>query len=243
MVDIHSHILPEVDDGARSWEMALHMCQMAAADGIDHIVATPHANDDYAYDRPWLSSVLEQLQQRVGASPRLSLGCDFHFSYDNLKALEDEPGRFTIGRTSYLLIELSDFAIPNSVGDKIVSLIEGGLKPILTHPERNAILQRSPGKVLEWAREGCIVQVTANSFTGRWGDKAQKVANWLLERQAVHVVASDAHSVESRPPILSGARKVIAKSSGAEIAQALVEDNPRAIVSGLDLPYFPEPEV
>ena len=242
MVDIHSHILPEVDDGAKSWEMAVHMCQMAAADGIDHMVATPHANDEFPYDRRWLSGVLEQLQQRVGPSPRLSLGCDFHFSYDNLKALEEEPGRFTIGRTAYLLIELSDFAIPPSVGDKIVALIEDGLKPILTHPERNPILQRSPGKVLEWAREGCIVQVTANSLTGRWGDKAQKVAHWLLERQGVHVIASDAHSIESRPPILSRARKVITKNCGSDVAQALVEDNPRAIVSGQELPYFPEPE-
>ena len=82
MVDIHSHILPEVDDGARSWEMAIHMCHMAAEDGTDHMVATPHANEQFAYDRKWLTSVLEELRKRIGPVPALSLGCDFHFSYE-----------------------------------------------------------------------------------------------------------------------------------------------------------------
>lgn len=239
MVDIHSHILPDVDDGARSWEMAVHMCRMAAADGIDHMVATPHANDHYDYDRPYLAGLLNELQVRIGPTPRLTLGCDFHFSYDNLKALERDRSLFTIGETAYLLIELSDFAVPPSVGENIVALIGGGLRPILTHPERNPILQRSPKKVLEWAQAGCVVQVTANSLTGRWGDKARKTARWLLERQAVHVIATDAHNVDSRPPILSEACKAVEKDYGWEIARALFEENPRAIVGGLELPYFP----
>ena len=243
MVDIHSHILPEVDDGAQSWEMAIHMCQMAAADGIEHMVATPHANDEFFYDRKWLSQLLEELQQRVGPSPRLYLGCDFHFSYDNLQALEQEPGRFTIGRTSYLLIELSDFAVPPGIAERIRGLLDSGLRPILTHPERNPLLQRAPKRVLEWADCGCIVQVTASSFTGRWGERAQKVAHWLLERQGVHVVATDAHNVDGRPPILSKARRVIAKAAGEDIAKALVEDNPLAIVTGKVLSYFPKPDV
>ena len=243
MVDIHSHILPEVDDGAKSWEMSIHMCQMAAADGIDHLVATPHANDEFPYERKWLSALLNELQQRIGPAPRLSLGCDFHFSFENLEALEQDPSQFTIGHTSYLLIELSDFAVPPGIGHRIQSLIRSGLRPILTHPERNPLLQRTPQRVLEWAQFGCIVQVTASAFTGRWGERAEKVAHWLLERQGVHIVASDAHNVDGRPPILSKARKVIAKAAGDDVAEALVEENPRAVITDKILSYFPLPEM
>lgn len=243
MVDIHSHILPEVDDGAKSWEMAVHMCQMAASDGIDVMVATPHANDEFSYDRAWLTSILGELQQRVGPSPRLMLGCDFHFSFDNLEALAKDPHRFTIGPTSYLLIELSDYAIPPGIGERIQGLLDRGLHPVLTHPERNPLLQHAPQRVVRWAEMGCIVQVTASSLTGRWGERALKMSHALLERQAVHVIATDAHNVDGRPPILSAARRAVAKQCGEDVANALVDANPRAIINGQPLPYFPAPEM
>src|SRR5512143_581017 len=190
MVDIHCHILPEVDDGARSWEMALHMCQMAANDGIEHMVATPHANGQYAYDRNWLRGVLDELQRRNGGKPKLSLGCDFHFSYENLESLAQTPNRYTIEDTPYLLVEFSDFAVPPSVTDELEDLLIRGLVPIITHPERNPLLQRKPERVLEWAQIGCAVQITANSLTGAWGDRPKKITQWLLQREAVHIVAT-----------------------------------------------------
>ncbi len=240
MVDIHSHILPEVDDGARSWEMAIHMCHMAAQDGIEHMVATPHANDQFAYDRNWLRGLLNELRQRMGGKLELSLGCDFHFSYENLESLAKDPHQYTIEDTPYLLIELSDFSIPPAVTDQIEDLLVRGIVPIVTHPERNILLARRPERVLEWTQLGCAVQVTASAMTGRWGDKAKKTAQWLLEREAVHVLATDAHSVEGRPPVLSAARDAVSRVYGAAVAKALTEDNPRAVVSGAALPYFPK---
>lgn len=240
MVDIHSHILPEVDDGARSWEMAVHMCHMAARDGIEHMVATPHANGEFAYDRPWLRGVLNELRRRIGAAPQLSLGCDFHFSFENLESLAREPHRFTIEDTPYLLVELSDFSVPPSITNELDDLLNRGLHPIITHPERNLLLQRKPERVLEWVRIGCAVQVTASSLTGRWGARAKKVAQWLLEHEAVHLLATDSHGVENRPPILSEGRDLLRRGFGAEVAQALTADNPRAVVSGEALPYFPQ---
>ena len=239
MVDIHSHILPEVDDGAQSWEMAEHMCLMAAQDGIEHMVATPHANGEYSYDRAWLRGVLNELRQRTGGKPKLSLGCDFHLSYENLESLSKDLHRYTIEDTPYLLVEFNDFSIPPSIGDELENLLHRGLVPILTHPERNPLLQRTPERVLQWARMGCAVQVTASAITGGWGERPKKVAQWLFERQAVHIVATDAHSVEGRPPILSAARDVIKRSYGAAVAQALTDGNPRAVVTGQPLPYFP----
>jgi protein-tyrosine phosphatase len=239
MVDIHSHILPDVDDGARTWEMAVHMCHMAVQDGIEHMVATPHANTQFAYDRDWLRGVLNELRQRVGPKPKLSLGCDFHFSYENLESLAEAPHRYTIEDTPYLLVELSDFSVPPSVTEELDDLLRRGLQPIITHPERNLLLQRRPERVLEWVRHGCVVQMTASALNGRWGDKAKKVAHWLLEREAVHILATDSHSVEGRPPILSEARDLVSRSYGQPVARALVDDNPRAVVSGRPLPYFP----
>jgi protein-tyrosine phosphatase len=236
MVDIHCHILPAVDDGAKSWDIAIKMCQMAAADDIDHIVATPHANDEFRYDRESHANLLAQLSERIGGSPKLSLGCDFHMSFDNLKDVMDHPGRYTIDDTKYLLVELSDYSVPPAVSTNLQKLISNGLVPIITHPERNPVLRRNPARVLEWIDFGCLVQVTANSMTGRWGAEAKSCAEWLMKRGAVHVLASDAHGLGTRSPVLSEGRAAAERVIGKAGAMALVNENPRTIVSGVPLP-------
>jgi protein-tyrosine phosphatase len=240
MIDIHCHVLPDVDDGARSWDIALKMCAMAWEDGIEHIVATPHADNEYFYDRPYFEQILHKLSQATGAKPALSLGCDFHFSFDNIKEVLVKPGKFTIGKTPYLLVEFSDFSIPPTTEENLVKLMKNGLRPIITHPERNLILQRTPERVLDWVRLGCAVQVTANALTGRWGKKAEATAHLLFEREAVHILASDAHGLDSRPPILSVAREQARKIAGDLVADMLVTENPRAVINGEQLPYFPK---
>ncbi|MFL6437863.1 MAG: tyrosine-protein phosphatase [Terriglobales bacterium] len=236
MIDIHCHVLPGIDDGAASWEVAMQMCKMAARGGIEHIVATPHANNRFRYDRPRLAALLKELENKVNGRPRLSLGCDFHLSYDNFLAVLEHPSQFTIDETGYLLLELDDYSVPASVSGNLQRLISAGLAPIITHPERNPILLGELERVIEWVDQGCLVQVTANSFTGRWGDRAKSAAEWLLEREAIHVVASDAHGIGSRPPLLAEAKLAIATLAGEPIAKALVSDNPRAIVRGEKLP-------
>ncbi len=241
MFDIHSHILPEVDDGPKSWEAAVEMCRMAAADGITHMVATPHANDRYSYDRSSLRATLSQLQAKVGASLDLGLGCDFHLSFENLERALAQPHNYTIGDTNYLLVELSNFSVPIQITDCFIRLGDRGLTPILTHPERNPILQQTPQRVLEWAEQGCLVQITASSLTGFWGERPEFVARWLLDRSAVHFLATDAHDTKRRVPILSEGRDVAAEIVGTEYAQALVESNPAAVIAGQSIPYSPRP--
>ncbi len=241
MIDIHCHILPEVDDGPKSWDVAVEMCRMAVADGITHTVATPHANDRYAYDRPYLSELLDQLRERVGPSLKFSLGCDFHLSFENLERALENPHTYTIGETNYLLVELSNFSVPNQISECFTRLGDRGLTPILTHPERNPILQQTPLRILEWAEQGCLIQVTASSLTGFWGERPEIIARWLLERSAVHVLASDAHETKRRIPNMSAARAVAEKMAGAEYAEALVVGNPGAIVRGATIPYLPRP--
>jgi protein-tyrosine phosphatase len=241
VVDIHSHILPEVDDGPKSWDVCAEMCRRAAADGITHMVATPHANDRYHYDREYLKGLLAHLQQLVGDSPKLSLGCDFHLSYDNVQDALANPTRYVIEGTRYLLVEFSNFSIPQQITEWFFKLANTGMTPIVTHPERNPILRETPQRICEWAEQGCVIQVTGSAFTGFWGERSRRAAQWLLEQQAVHVLATDAHDLEKRIPILSTSRDAAAEICGAEIAEALVERNPRAILENQPLPYFPQP--
>jgi len=241
MVDIHCHILPQVDDGAKSWEIATEMCRMAAADGITHIIATPHANEEYAYNREEHTARLQELQNAVGERPVLGLGCDFHFSFDNVQDALKNPGRYSIGGTQYLLVEFSDFGVSRYLNDAIYHVRSQGIIPIVTHPERNRLLQHHPENVLAFVEQGCIVQVTASSYTGRWGSGARKAAEWLLAHDAVHVLATDAHDTEHRPPVLSAGRDAVAKIVGEDVARSLVEDNPAAIIAGQPLPYLPTP--
>jgi protein-tyrosine phosphatase len=241
MIDIHCHILAEIDDGPTSWEVSEEMCRMARADGIEHIVATPHANHRYPYDREYLMGVLDYLRQRIGGAPQLSLGCDFHLSYENLQDAMVNPGRYAIGSSRYLLVELSNYGIPAQIAESYAKLMGIGLTPIITHPERNPILRRAPQQILQWVEMGCTVQVTASAITGAWGETVWRSARWLLKRDAVHFLASDGHDTKNRPPVMSAARDAVAELCGEDVASALVEGNPRAVVSGQPLPYLPQP--
>jgi len=237
MVDIHCHILPGIDDGSKSWEMTAEMCRVAVQDGITHIVATPHSNDMFDYDRDRYTEMLGQLSDASDGKLTFSLGCDFHFSCENIRDALAHPRRYTIGESQYLLIEFNNYSIPPSVKRDLFSISSSGMVPIITHPERNPILLKRPEMVMEMVEQGCLVQVTANSLTGFWGSRPRKMAEWLLKQAAIHVIASDAHDPERRKPVLSEARDVVADLAGEEIAEALVAHNPAAIVDGKSLPY------
>jgi protein-tyrosine phosphatase len=241
MIDIHSHILPGLDDGSKSWETTLAMCRLAVDDGITHIVATPHANETYSYSRDRVREVISELHNKIGDQLSFAIGCDFHLSYENIEDAIVHPRRYTIAGEGYLLVELSDFGIPPQIDESFLRLQSAGMIPIITHPERNAILQRQPEQVLGWVEAGCLVQVTASAITGFWGDAARQIALWLLDHNAVHVLATDAHDDKHRKPILSEARDYISKRLGADFARALVQANPAAIVAGRPLPLFDAP--
>jgi len=212
------------------------MCRIAATDGIGHMVATPHSNDRYFYDREYLSSLLLELQRRIGERPKLSLGCDFHLSFENMQSALDKPERYRIGNTRYLLVEFSNFSIPPQIDEWFAAICQSGTVPIITHPERNPILQGDPQRVLQWVELGCTVQVTGSIFTGSWGARARQIAEWLMKEKAVHFLATDSHDTERRPPLLSAARKAVAKQFGESAASALCEGNPRAVVNNDPLP-------
>jgi protein-tyrosine phosphatase len=231
MVDLHCHILPLIDDGSASWEETSEMCRIAAHDGVRHIVATPHANHKCSYDREYSEAMLQRLRAACGHLLSFSLGCDFHFSYENIEDALLHPRRYTIANSNYLLIEFNDYSLMPVIRQGVFRLVSRGMIPIVTHPERNPVLLDRREKVLELIDCGCLIQVTASSFTGHWGERPQQMAEWLLVRDAVHVVASDAHDARHRPPVLSAAYERVSSLTNKSVAQALFVDNPGAIVS------------
>jgi len=232
LIDIHCHLLPAVDDGSKSWDVTLEMCRLAQEDGVTHIVATPHANYEYRYDRVQHIALLDELRARV-PTLSFSLGCDFHLSFENIEDAMKHPERYAIGDTRYLLVELSEYSTFN-VSQTLYQLNTAGLIPILTHPERNPVILGKPELLNQFADVGCLFQITANSLTGFWGKPSQKMCEAMLKQNMVHFIASDAHGVRSRNPILSAARTAAAKIVGIEAASKLVDGNPEAVVNDQD---------
>jgi protein-tyrosine phosphatase len=241
MIDIHCHPLPGVDDGASSLEVAVKMCRLAGEDGVTHLVATPHSNYTYTFDLERNRQLLAQLQQEVGETPKLLLGCDFHLSYDNIQDLIQNSKSFTINGGNYLLVELPEQFIPDNLSRVYYDIQVAGITPIITHPERNMLLQRKPDLIRFWVDHGCLVQVTAMSYTGGFGSKAQALAERWLDKNLVHFFATDAHDCRRRPPILSHCYHKLAEEKGEEVADVLMRQNPEAVINAKPLPPQPQP--
>jgi protein-tyrosine phosphatase len=177
VVDIHSHILPEVDDGSKSWETSVAMCRMAAADGITHQVATPHANDRYHYDR---ADYLQGSSRTCKATGRRCAQAQPGLRLPSfLRQLQDvlaNPARYAIEGSHYMLVELSNYSVPQQTTDCFMQLGDRGITAVITHPERNPILRESPQRVVEWAEQGCVIQITGSALTGFWGERVRRAA-------------------------------------------------------------------
>jgi len=134
MVDLHCHILPGLDDGPDSIETSLAMAESAIADGITHVVGTPHFSNEYLFDFAAVRKVRDQLQQCVGDRLILATGCDFHLSPENLTALREDAPRFCVNQQDCLLVEFNEYSIPPSMDQTLHQLKLAGLRPIITHP-------------------------------------------------------------------------------------------------------------
>jgi protein-tyrosine phosphatase len=244
MVDIHCHILPGLDDGADTCEESVAMAEMAIEEGITHVVGTPHSSEHFAFDPELVRKRRDQLQEKVGDRLKLATGCDCHFSFENLREIETNRTKFTINQKNYLLVEFNDFSIPPNTEETLHHLQLLGIAPIITHPERNHLIRKQPERLRRWLHQGCYVQITAMSVTGKFGESAKKMAEDWLEKDMVHFLASDAHNTDKRPLRLREAFQIVADRRGEDVATALFQDNPLAAFEGRPLPYAPEqPEV
>ena len=243
MVDIHSHVLPGIDDGSRSMEETVEMIRMAEAHGTTVLVASPHADTQYQYDAAKVEALIEEAQTLAGPGVKLLRACDFHLMFDNIEAALRDPMLYTVNQKGYLLMELSDLTIFPNTGDLWRQLEDAGMKIILTHPERNALLRQRLPLIEEWVAQGRYMQVTGQSLTGLFGKKAEEFCRQLLDKGLVHFVASDAHDLKGRPPRLDIAFQWIADNYSPRLAELLFIDHPTAVIQGepLDLKDFPPP--
>lgn len=227
MVDIHSHICYGVDDGARSIEESIAMLEMASAGGTTDIVATPHSDLKFHFHPEVVAQRVAELQERMGDRIRIHRGCDFHLFFDNIRSCLEDRTKYTINGKRYLMVEFADSSIPKSINDVFTSFLQKNITPVITHPERNALLMGRVGDMVKWVRSGCLIQITGASLTGRFGKSAEANCRRLMDQKMVHFVASDAHDTEWRPPDMREARAIVAERWGEATAERLFETYPK----------------
>jgi protein-tyrosine phosphatase len=234
VIDIHSHIMPDIDDGARSLEEAVDMARIAGQDGIEYMVSTPHMFNGLSHN-PDPSEILQRvaaLNEAIGGNgPTILPGNEVHISHEIAEQVKNNRV-MRINQKNYILVEFPQMTVPVGADELFYKLLLQGVHPILVHPERNSQIQAHPSIVGKYVERGVSIQVTAMSITGEFGPPAKTCADMLLRHQCVHFLATDSHRTKSRPPILSRARAIAAVVVGEERATALVEDNPRAVING-----------
>jgi protein-tyrosine phosphatase len=240
MIDLHCHILPGVDDGARNLAEAVAMCRLAAEDGCEAMVATPHQRrgEWWNSDREHLAALAAELQSAVGDGFRVLLGGEVHVDAELLSEVEKLPdgsGILPLAGSRYLLIEFGPVGTPTESVHLVHELVVGGWRPVIAHPELIHWLAPDLELVALLVSRGALTQVTAMSLTGHFGRRAQNDAVALLETGLVHFVASDSHDIRRRPPGLRQAYQTIAGRWGEETARRLTADNPRAVVENRPL--------
>ncbi len=247
MIDLHAHVLPGIDDGPGTWEESLLMCRQAVEDGITTLVATPHITPGvYANNRASIEAAVEELRGQLEAAgvplvivpsaevwldPNLLLEGDAVIPY-----LGDGGGR------RFVLIHVPPRVVLDSVCDLVHTLASRGVTPIVSHPERHREFQNEPEQLRALVAAGALSQVTAASLVGRFGRSSAVAARRLLALGLVHVISSDAHSHDHRPPMLSDGVAAAAEVVGAEQARFLVSDGPASILAGR-MPSVPAPEI
>lgn len=232
MIDIHCHILPDIDDGPRTFEESIAMATMAAEDGIAAIVATPHLNEK-RYDPVEISRRVAWLnhQLRIKSIPVSILpGADVSVVFK-----PHQVHGFTINDTEYILVEFPHTHLPKHADEILLHFVTEGFKPIITHPERNPSISANPTLLNQVMGQNQYVQITSGSLIGEFGKEAQQCAEYLLKAGLVDVIATDAHSPTHRRPRLHAGLEAAAKIVGLEPAKRMVFGNPMKIISGLEL--------
>ena len=242
MIDIHNHILPNLDDGSKSTEMSLNMLKYAYEQGVTDVVNTVHfqhptfLNIDNSLDN--IQRIAKSLQSKLDEFKipiKIHLGSEV-FYYENLIKISDEP-LTTLGGRKYMLIEFSPKNIPNSQKQTLYDLKMSGITPIIAHPERYKLVQENFSIVYDWINAGCLIQVDAGSLLGLMGEKAKNSSHLIIKEKCCHILASDAHNDSNRNFCIKDAYNHVKNIIGKENSDLLVYEHPSSIIKGEDL-YF-----
>jgi protein-tyrosine phosphatase len=238
MLDLHTHILHGIDDGATSAEDSVAMARGAVADGIGTVAATPHVRDGADLSAADIRARVEALRGLLDeASVQLTVLSGAEVSIDAAQRLTaGELAELGLGGTPRcVLLETPYTGWRLDLGDLVTELVGRGQRPVLAHPERCVAVQQRPELLDALVERGAVAQLTAQSLGGRFGRRTASTAWTLLERGTAHLLASDAHDPVHRPAALSGAAALL----DAPLARWLTTDVPRAIVAGAELPDRP----
>lgn len=241
MIDLHSHILPGVDDGVATLEEARELARAVFADGAAAIAATPHVREDWPTSAARMEEGVAELRMDFADQGiELEVLTGGELALEQLETLSrDELERFSLaGSMRYVLVEFPYAGWPLALESAVHDLGADGLTALIAHPERNKAVQAEPERLERLIGAGALVQVTASSLDGRGGATARATAKQLLELGFVHVVASDAHHHSVREAGLSAAAAAIGDEA---LALHLVQEVPAAIVAGAPIPALPRP--
>ncbi|KYL34304.1 capsule biosynthesis protein CapC [Pseudoalteromonas agarivorans] len=239
MFDIHSHILPGIDDGAKDLNESLALLKMAQNDGITHMVATPHIHiGRFNNSAKALNNDIDVLKREAlnaGIDLKLAVAAEIRLDIQLMAMVMAGQLPFigALDSVNYLLLELPHSHVPQGYDKFINWLAKQNIKAIIPHPERNRDIQANPFYIERLKQLGCDFQLTASSIEGAWGDTAKAISIDMLQKGLVSYVASDAHSVKRRPPILSNAKKLVADLIGEFEAEKLFVTNPQRLTESL----------
>jgi protein-tyrosine phosphatase len=236
VIDLHSHILPGVDDGSMSLEMSLAMARIAVDDGITMMACTPHIYPGlYLNDSAGITAARDALQRALdeqGIPLQLTTGADVHLVPGLLEGLR--AGTVPcLHNTRYLLLEPPHHVAPPRFAESVFQLVAAGYVPVITHPERLTWIEDHFQVFVDLTRQGAWMQVTAGALTGAFGPRAKYWGERFVGEGLTHILATDAHSTERRKPVLSEARAVAERLLGREEAQLLVEGRQAALLKDL----------
>jgi len=246
MLDMHCHLLPGIDDGAVDLEVALAMARMAVADGITCIACTPHIYPGlYENTAQGIRAAVANLRvelARHGIALELTTGADVHLEPGLVGSIRG--GRIpTLAGSRYLLLEPPHHVAPPRFEESVFELTVAGYVPVITHPERLSWLDDHYPMFQRLAKAGAWMQVTAGSVTGRFGRRPKYWSERMLDESMVHLLATDAHDPQRRPPLLAEARAACADRVGEVEARRLVIDRPRGIIDNQAPQDLPVPHV
>ena len=239
MIDIHTHLLPSIDDGPETIEESIELCKIAANDGIKKIVATPHSKDGvYEAKSDKILEAVDVLNLKLKENQidiEILPGSETHIHEGLVESVESGMVLTINNSGKFILFELPFVFIPPGTEKFVFNLKANGIVPIIAHAERISAFQKNPELVGQLVKVGALVQVNALALTGRAGPIEKECVELLLKNRWVHFIASDVHSLAGRPPILSKAVGNAAGIVGEEEARALVCHNPEQIINGLDI--------
>lgn len=238
MIDIHCHILPNVDDGAENMHDAITMAMIAKEEGINKIIATPHYHPEFKYPRGQeLDKIYEDFKKELKENKidiEIYMGNEIYFTYNIIEKISDLD-YYCLNNSKYILVEFPPTNFPLNLCNIVYELKQKGFTPVLAHVERYIKIHEDPEIIYDCIKCGAIIQINSSSLIGKQGKELQKLCNLLISRNMVHLVSTDAHGSKRRRPLLKDSYQYVEKKYSKALADDLFINNAQCILDNKDI--------